>query len=215
MTCINPCFTFIICSFCAGLIIQSEDSTKREQSLENIYNLLQDYFKESPSSADIFYSIFYRKCRNEGLFGEIVSAYKEIIRSNFPMSHIPGFLQYLMIRPVGKMNKQIVKLWKHSLDELEPLTKDLFLHNFKLDLERRMCAKIGSFREYEKMRFRVASFYDIVALEGYCSSCNCYTPLGCDLIDYLEKIHLERRKPIIASCPACKKGKSMIIPFLL
>ena len=78
-----------------------------------------------------------------------------------------------------------------------------------------MCTKVGFFREYEKMRFRVANCYDIVALEGYCSSCNCYTALGSDLMDYLEKIHLERRKHITASCPACKKGKSMVIPFLL
>ena len=197
-----------------ALIIESQKSNTN--LIEDIYKLLQNYFRESPSSEDIFYSLFYDKCKSAGIFDKIVATYSEVIKSDFPITHLPGFLQHLMIRSINEENNRvIVELWKASLNELQEPLKALFLHNFKLELEMRMRTKVGDFRGYEKMRFETRNNYNTVSLQGICLSCNNYTSLGLELIQYLEEIHRNPGSNIILSCPACGTDDNLVIPYLM
>ena len=111
-------------------------------------------------------------------------------------------------------NQVIVQLWKDSLNELEAPIKAHFLHNFKLELELRMRTKIGDFRGYEKMRFKTRNNYNIVSLQGICLSCNNYTSLGLELVQYLEEIHLNPRSNVHLPCPECRTDDNLVIPYL-
>lgn len=209
-----PIYRHTVNGTLVALIIEGEKSNTNV--IEDIYNLLQNYFKESPSSVDIFYSIFYDKCKKAGIFEGVVAAHSKVIKSDFPITHLPGFLQHLMIRSMDKeYNQVIVQLWKDSLNELEAPIKAHFLHNFKLELELRMRTKIGDFRGYEKMRFKTRNNYNIVSLQGICLSCNNYTSLGLELVQYLEEIHLNPRSNVHLPCPECRTDDNLVIPYLL
>jgi len=206
-------YRYTVNGFLVAQII--EDERNNTNTIEDIYNLLQNYYKESPSSVDIFYSIFYEKCKNAGIFGKIVATYNDVIRSRSPIAHLPGFLQHLMIRSTdGEYNRIMVQLLKDSLNQLQEPIKALFLYNFKLELEMRMRAIVGDFAGYEKIRFSARNDYNIVSLQGICLSCNKYTSLGLELIPYLEEMHCNPRLPITLSCPACRT-ENLVIPFLI
>ena len=209
-----PIYRHTVNGSLVALIIESEKSNTN--AIEDIYNLLQNHFKESPSSVDIFYSIFYDKCKGAGIFERIVAAYNEVIKSDFPITHLPGFLQHLMIRFMDEVdNRVIVQLWKDSLNQLQEPVKALFLYNFKFELEMRMHTEVGDFRGYEKIRFEARNNYNVVALQGICLSCNKYTSLGLELIQYLEEIHRNPSSNIILPCPAFGTDDNLVIPYLM
>jgi hypothetical protein len=79
----------------------------------------------------------------------------------------------------------------------------------------RMHTEVGDFRGYEKIRFEARNNYNVVALQGICLSCNKYTSLGLELIQYLEEIHRNPRSNIILPCPACGTDDNLVIPYLM
>ena len=79
----------------------------------------------------------------------------------------------------------------------------------------RMRTIVGDFTGFEKIRFETRDKYNIVSLQGVCLSCNHYTTLGLELIQYLEEIHRNPGSNIIQSCTACGTDDKFVIPFLI
>jgi hypothetical protein len=210
-----PLYRFTKTGYLVAWSIESKYPDRSENAINEIYNLMQENFRESPASNDIFFSIFYRKCRDAGLFSDIVALTRRLLELDEPIIDFPQVFQHLILRPLGNTEKsvEVIRLWDESFNELDHESKLLFLHQIKLVLDISMGERAVAFREYEKLRFKIRDRPDIIALEGYCEDCSLYTPAGLSTIEYIHTIQLSPQS-VTGICPTCKKHRSLVFPVL-
>ena len=72
-----PVFQFTSVGHIIAWIVESMSIDKRQHAINQLYELFQDNFKDRPSCTDMFNSIYYRKIKEHGLFGDFVDRYRE------------------------------------------------------------------------------------------------------------------------------------------
>jgi hypothetical protein len=177
---IIPIFQFTIVGQVIAWIVETMNIGKRESAINRLYELFQNNFKDNPSCTDMFNSIYYRKCKECGLFGDFVDRYKEILESDMPIMNKQGFFQHLLILPNYNIDSNIdfFALWSDSVAELDSDTRIRFYHHIKLDFERKAEDECHAFAAFERLRFKMKDNPESVVVEGYCSSCGLYTTLS-------------------------------------
>ena len=210
-----PLYRFTKPGYLVAWSVESKYPDRSENAINKIYNLMQENLRESPASNDKFFSIFYRKCRDVGLFPDIVALIRRLLELDKPIIDFPKNFQHLILRPLGNTEKsiEVVRLWDEAFDELDHESKLLFLHQIKLVLDISMEERVMAFREYEKLRFKIRAIPGIIALEGYCEDCRLYTPAGISTIEYIHKIQLSPES-VTGRCPTCEKDRSLVFPVL-
>jgi hypothetical protein len=214
-----PIFQFTIIGNLVSWIVESLNPSKREHAINQLYNLFQHHFRNNSSSTDIFYSIYYRKCREQGLFGEFVDRIKNLLESDVPIMNKQGFFQRLLILPKYNVNSKtdFWTLWNDSISELDPDTKLHFFHHIKLDLERKAEDECHAFKEFENIRFECRDNPNSVTVEGYCEDCRFYTIASLQLDKYVHYEFKAFPNQVIAvrTCPNCKKNGSFGFPVII
>jgi hypothetical protein len=213
-----PIFHFTIVGNVMAWIIECMNVDKRQYAINQLYNLFQNNFKDNHSSTDTFNSIYYQKCEEQGLFGDFIDRYKELLESETPIMNRQGFFQHLLILPKYNIESDIDfwSLWDSSVQQLEPDMRDLLLHHTKLDIERRAENECHAFGEFEKVRFKCRDNPNSVTVEGYCKNCSLYTAVAFKLDGYMAMVHKEYQGGVIvAKCSNCNKADSLEFPILI
>jgi len=94
-----PIYQFTSIGNVVAWIVESMNVDKREDAINQLYNLFQDSFKNDPSCTDMFNLIYHQKCKEHGLFGDFVDRYRELLESDTPIMNRQGFFQHLLILP--------------------------------------------------------------------------------------------------------------------
>lgn len=200
-------------------VVESMNPVRREYAMNQIYELFQNHYKkEPPSSIDIFCSIYYRKCKERGIFGDLIEHYKKVVGVPVPMLGRHGFSYRLMLIPKYNIDSNIdfQSLWNDSIAELEPKTRELLFQHIKLEIERKAEAECHAFGAFEKERLTAKNIPDLVAVEGQCTNCNRYSP-GSFLLDkYIDMVYEAYPNGVmVITCPVCKKDGSLEFSILI
>lgn len=103
-------------------VVESMNPDKREYAENQIYELFQNNYKQEPSSSiDKFCSTYYRKCKERGLFRDLIECYMEV--SGTPILRLGrrGLARRLMTVPKydADSKESFWNLWNDSLGELD------------------------------------------------------------------------------------------------
>ena len=144
------------------------------------YDLIQSIFRTgryAPSSS-IFYSDFFKMCKQDGKFQDIVDLIRTTLTSNNPtVTTIGEFIQRIQQLHFDDPTTTIffnVLLWEEIFNKLDPQIQNLVMYNLKIDIERRMDLQVKNDRNYEKLRFVIRDDPSRIALEGFCTKCRYY-----------------------------------------
>jgi hypothetical protein len=208
----TPLYQYNGSGYFLAWLIESFDPNKREMANNEIYNLFDSNFKAlvSPSSYSIFNAALYKKYKEKGVFGSfVVDPLRERLDSNSQTRDIQELFHRIGVLYVDDDDQSefFRDLWHEALNELDAKTRDLVLHNIKLEIERRMEAKAQDLSKFEQARFLIKHKHDTVALEGYCDRCNTRYPIAIGLEGYLYIANFIPSKPVKAECYLCK-GKN-------
>ena len=194
---------------------------KKEQELQSVYNkifsLLDSAFlgiEEETRSTVIFYSQFFRKCREKRAFDSLVKHIANTAHSNSPLDDMRRLFERAMdfaLTDKGAREK-LMRLWNQTLQELDEETRVLVLFQMKLNSERRFeDSKMFLTREYEETRFKHRNDYERIVVEGKCKKCGS-GPMLLPYIEYRERYaNVEPGKPILLDCPKCDNTNSLSV----
>jgi hypothetical protein len=225
-------YKFTEFGYLLALIIESFDSSKASSVNDEIYNLLQLMFKitENSSSSTILYSNFFKKCKEKGVFGDIVSLLRENLSSK--KRYFINVLE--LIRVTLRLNfndedKNIIfnHIFNETINELDAKTRNLVLFHLKLEIEQLMEDMLNDHNIlfdkdniFENMRFKVRGLPGVISLIAYCPLCDLYYPVGVSLLEYREESIYAHRNIIQnflvgnIECTTCKISK-IYVPNLL
>jgi hypothetical protein len=199
------------------------DREDKAKIISEVYDLIQSIFRTgryAPSSS-IFYSDFFKMCKQAGKFQDIVDLIRTTLTSNNPtVTTIGEFIQQVQRLDFKDPNTTIFfnfLLWEEIFNNLDPQIQNLVMYNLKMDLERRMDLQVKNDRNYEKLRFKVRDDPRSIALEGYCTKYKYYLPVALDLFEYKKQMicaNTVNQSIMFTKCPICKMDKSFRIPFL-
>lgn len=199
-------------------LIASINPNKQANANNEIFHLLDSVFfkiKEDSSSATFFYSHFFRKCRDRGVFDKLVQHIWHISHANLGITNMQDLFECVVDLSFEDedLRRKFFDLWRESLEELESNQKTLILYQMKLNAERRFQNKKKYFtKEYEEMRFRYRDSYENIVIEGNCEKCGT-GPLALSYLQYRKGLtHVARNDSIKLSCPICSSKDSLFIP---
>jgi hypothetical protein len=103
-----PIFQFTTLGWVMAWVVESMNPYRREHALNQIYEIFQNHYRKEPSSSiDIFCSIYYRKCKERGIFGDLIEHYKKVVGVPLPMLGRHGFSYHLMLIPKYNIDSNI------------------------------------------------------------------------------------------------------------
>ena len=155
-----------------------KDRNRRKIAADEIYSVLQGILKKGYRTAPstyVLYSKFFEICKEQNLFGNLIRLMNEILLLDDDMITMENFIHRLMEFDFKKSenSKLLFRLilWNGSLNSLDERTRNVFLHNAKLDIERKVVEELKNLRGYESLMLKTLEYPKIhVILE-----CNLYT----------------------------------------
>ena len=225
-----------------------EDQRRRKIATDEIYDILQGVLKKGYRCAPttlLVYSKFLEICKEQKLFGNLIQLMNSILLSEDDMITMENFIHRLMEFDFKSENSKLLFrliLWNGTLNSLDERTRNVFLHNAKLDIERKVVEGLKNLRGYESLMLKALEYPKIqVILECNCNckQCRSYILRMLDVRKYkirmilanidssklsgvaLQIYKLEMDKvcsnidPSILpeKCPACNTYNSLKMPF--
>ena len=162
----------------------------------------------------IFYSHFFKRCRDKGVFNKLIEHIVDVAYSNLGIRNMRELFDHVVHLDFkeGKTRRYFLDLWHEGLEELELNQKALVLYQMKLDAERRFQNKKEYFtKEYEEIRFQYRNNYENIVVEGNCEKCG-DGPLALSYLDYRKGFaHSAHNDSIKLDCPLCGSKDSLVI----
>jgi hypothetical protein len=169
------------------------------------------------SSSNIFFSVFFKNCKEKGVFGSIVERLREILYSDRMVMTVPELLQIAINSGYKDLDEanQFFDIYDEILNQLDPEIREFHLYDLKLDIQRRMDKLATHTKVYEKVRFKVRGDYDTVVLEGFCKICDAYFTIDMHILAFRAMRILQTdEEGTKMRCPGCDTLKSLIFPYL-
>ena len=231
----TPLYAYTKLGYLLTLIIQStllEKQSYDERKLDKIVNIEKEldnvsnelfylldsvFFKvqENSSSATIFYSHFFKRCRDKGVFNKLIEHIVDIAHSNLGLRNMSDLFYHVVHLDFkeGETRRYFLDLWHEALEELESNQKALVLYQMKLNTERRFQNKKEYLtKEYEEMRFQYRGNYENIVVEGNCEKCGT-GPLALSYLEYRNRVaNVMHGDSIKLDCPKCGIKDNLIIP---
>jgi hypothetical protein len=209
-------YSFTDLGYLLAWIIESNKPQKHMSAIDEIYKIIQLLLtiNEDSPSAIIFYSYFFRKCRDRGVFDKLVQHIWHIAHANLDITNMQDLFE--RVADLGFEDQDIRRmffdLWHESLEELEANQKALVLYQMKLDAERRFQNKKEYFtKEYEEKRFQYRDNYEYIVVEGSCQNCGT-GPLALSYLEYRKGFaNVARNDSIKLDCPICDSKDNLVI----
>lgn len=184
-----------------------------------IYELLDSTLPigEKYPYSNVFFKAFYKKVKEEQIFGKVVELIIETCCSNAIIEKVQDILESIYDFEFKDKadRKKFLKLEYKVFEEQNPELKNIFLHNMKLDIERRYVNKIHyPSQKYEREQFTLRGDYQNIVLEGSCKNCKESNIIICSYFDYKEKLADidSADNGTRFDCQKCKKKYSCIVP---
>jgi hypothetical protein len=191
-------------------VVESMNPDRRKYAEDNLYELFQSHYKKEPSSSiDIFCSIYYRKCKERDLFGDLVEHYRKIVGSPILLLGRPEFSRNLLLVPTHK--PEFWTLWTDTIMSINSYTKEHLFHHIKLEIERKAEEGCHAFGTFERIRYQTRENPERVTIEGQCKSCKNYVSAAFPLNEYLQEVLKGYPSEVVVfkQCPACKNDDSL------
>ena len=122
-----------------------KDRNRRKIAADEIYNVLQGILKKgyrTAPSTSVLYSKFFEICKEQNLFGNLIQLMNVILLLEDDIITMENFIHRLM--EFDFKNSENSKLlfnlilWNSSLNALDERTRNVFLYNVKLGIERKV-----------------------------------------------------------------------------
>ena len=221
----TPTYQFTEFGYLLALIIESfayKTSQEFKYICDEIYNLLCTIFPGEDSaistSTTIFFSKFFGKCRKKEVFDQIVILFGDtLIQNTRPIVEIVDlFRRVLMFGFKDIMIRDDINiLFDETINDLDFNIKRLVLYSLKLDIENKMKESVRYRDKFEKARYIVRGFEDIVAVEGHCWICDRYISTHMELLDNRASIVNPLLGTIARRCPYCHTDGSLQVGTVL
>lgn len=210
----TPTYQFTDYGHLIALIIESftyKTSQEFTCICDEMYNLLCNIFPVEEdstfsTSTTIFLSKIIKKCKEKGVFDQIVMLFSDTLTQNTRhiVKIVDLFRRVIMFGFKDKMTRNAFKmLFDETINELDFDIKRLVLYNLKLDIENKMKESVQYRDAYEIARYRLRGIEDTVAVEGYCWICDRYISTHTELLDYRASIVDPILGTIAGKCPIC------------
>ena len=210
-------FEFTTPAYFFAWIAESFETKNRARANEQIFKLLVDSIlkiEKDSTSSTIFYSNFYKKCKERGRFDDMVEFFREPLIVGVPIITVRDFFNY--VTGIENMHMDVsgyfLGLIDETIDELDPKVSDLAIYQIKLEYETKMRDNAKNPSSYEKLRFDCRNMHDAIVTESYCEKCHYYIPAA---IKYHEYTKLAKKASTIVlaniGCPNCKAVDSLIV----
>jgi hypothetical protein len=188
-----------------ALIIKSLDAKHRENAINEIYDIAVKAFSSQNDSSSITISRFLAKCVKNSVFDRLVELMCSIVNldPDPKLASIVDLFRYIFNSNFrdSQVQGELSCLWFETVQELDPDTRKIQIHQLKLDLERKFANnQEGVRRQYEELRFKLRQDYEKIALEGDCLNCK-YS--GSVELHYTEYFKIINGKAMAARCPQC------------
>jgi predicted lactoylglutathione lyase len=193
--------------------IDTPDIVKKSNysfSTQTVFFRLLDsvFFKITKDSASsvVFYSHFFRKCKEKKMFDILVSHIAQVAHSAHRLNDMRALVEHAMDLGLHdtRRREDLMHLWNETFEDLDKKTKKLVLFQMKLNTERRLeDTKAYLTREYEEMRFENRNEYERIVVEGKCKKCG-VGPVGLTYLEYRKTFaHVGFGEPVLLDCPTC------------
>jgi len=227
----------------------AEDQNRMKIASDEIYNILQEILKKGKRYAPstfVLYSKFFEICKEQKIFGNLIQLMNAILLSEDDIITMENFIHRLMEFDFKNSENSKLQfrllLWKDSLNALDERTKNIFLHNIKLDIERKVEEELKNVGGYERLRLTALQHPEmLVVFESKCIKCPYYIPAAMEVSVYkkrmilanidsskLSGLSLEDYKRemkdicsdlhpsiLLAKCSGCNVDNSLKIPFFI
>jgi len=171
--------------------------------------------KEPSSSIDIFCSIYYRKCKERGLFEDLLEYYRKVGGAPVLLLGRPEFTRNLTLVPT--YNREFWKLWNDTVMELDSDIREHLFYHIKLEIERKAEEGCHAFGTFERVRYKTKDRPEFVTIEGQCKNCKGYVSAAFPLNEYLQEVLKAYPSEVVVfkQCPACKNDDSLEFSLVL
>jgi hypothetical protein len=211
-------YRFTELGYMVAWIVESFDESKREIANNQIYKTIPLNAKENPSSSDIFYSLLFKKYKDRGVFDNFFTKNlrNKICERNIQIRTMKELFSRAFTHSSDDGDAEVFsKLWRETFDELtDQEMKSYILYSLKLDMEELMESHVKNAKGYEKLRFDLRNHYDVIALEGKCSSCGHPSPISIKIFEYIDRIKLLANNHVNTRCGVCGINSLIDIPRL-
>jgi hypothetical protein len=189
-------------------ITKKEDSiTEYTGELENthqqVYDILDLSFKvnKDSSASNIFYSTLFKKCKDKGVFDNLIERIHYIIdNTDYDIIKMVDLLERVVY--FAFFDNQLLDVLYETVEKLDQKVQKLILYRLKISAEKRYENKqVDLTREYEEFRFRLRSDYKRVAVQGYCGKCKSMQNLA---------LHYNELTSRRVKCPICKTNQILL-----
>ncbi|MGE5661287.1 MAG: hypothetical protein ACM3X1_03470 [Ignavibacteriales bacterium] len=200
-----------------GTLIDSIRATdeKSKKSLDKyLFELFMKQFLAYPNSLNQFRSRFYPRLMSADLFTDfIANRLRQILLSDDPPQSIHELLQrwHLLSQFDESIHDKVelyLKLWFESLQELDQVTRNIFLFNIKTEIENQILMQSDGPQTYEMVRFHYRNDYESIVLEGLCDRCFHIQPRVIEMEGYLRLYigTIPGKSVTLSKCVNCNEG---------
>ena len=193
-----------------GLLIKYMKLKKIDLNIvDKIYTETLTYYDDYNHSVGKFCSIFFRKCyqKDKRLFLTIINKLAEILY--YATDDKMNFLSKLRNFQIFYNDPSIFQLFRESLTELGNKSQDhadMLLYHLKLEIEDIHEYKSRNLRSFEDLRYKVRTYQNKIAIEGYCNHCKQFIPCVVSLLEYLRSYIEQPDNSNRSECSNCLTG---------
>ena len=211
-----PTYTYTPAGYIISQIIRCVIYGK-ENAEEQLYTLFHERLSKDDANSPsllVFNSKFMEKIHDKNLFGNYVSVFQKALDSK-EITDIESFVRLIQhfISPLFQQ-KHFVMVWKETIDELDPQTRQLYMYEQKLAIDFKMGSKALS-RDYEVKRLKLRENVEVVALEGICIACHEHFAFCMKIIEYTISLANAGKSLLFTNCPKCPAyGRTLRVPIL-
>jgi hypothetical protein len=200
-----------------ALIIDSFNQDRRLADNHKIYEILQSYYSSNKSSKHQFFLRLLTAYHQQDRLDDMTEIVRKVLdRVTSVPCDLMDLYEIVKITYFTDLEKAKVFLsnWKTAMDNLEPFTRNLLLHDIKLEYEARMMnhKDLGDAVLYEDYRFELMGHPESVALQGRCIKCSIVQNLSYSTSKVLIRNLSDR--PLGIKCPNCGDNNCIVIPTL-
>jgi hypothetical protein len=183
-----------------------------------LYEILNSLLLNNDSYFIIFYRNYLKKFYDKQLFYKFKRYLYNLCYENKEIQNINDLLKSTIVYDLLPQDlndrRTFYDIWKETLKELDPESKQIILYNLKIYLESCFRKSSNIIRSYEKSHFDNRINYENIVVSGNCEKCLSYNIKSYSIMDYKYEIsyNSDENDNIRFDCIYCHSSKSCIIP---
>jgi hypothetical protein len=200
-----------------GLIIDSFDPDKRLKDNHQIFEAIQSYLSSIKSTKHQFFLHLLTLYHEQDRLDDLTEIVRKVLGrvAYVQYSDLMDIYEVVSVSDFSDLEKakEFINNWKTALNNLEPWTRNLLLHEIKLEYEARMGdhKELGDASLYEEHRFELRGNPEETALQAKCIKCNIVQNFS----DKTSNVVMRNfNRPLHIKCPECNNINCLVIPSL-